>query len=78
MLIKVVACSVPTYVMACFKFPKKISDNMNASIANFWWGQKEEERRIHWKSWMKLTMAKSLRDMSFKDLVLFNNALLTK
>ena len=35
-LIKAVACSVPTYIMACFKLPKKIYGEMNSAIAKFW------------------------------------------
>ena len=77
-LIKAIACVVPTYVMACFKFPKKMYNEMNFSIANFWWGQKEEERKIQWKGWSKKTMAKSLGRLGFKDLVIFNDAILTK
>ena len=49
-LIKIVASAVPTYLMACFKFPIQICNILNASIANFWRGQKEDEKRIHWKS----------------------------
>ena len=39
-LIKAVASSVPTYMMACFKLPKKICGEMNSAVANFWWGRK--------------------------------------
>ena len=46
-LIKAVACSVPTYTMACFKKPKKICREINTTIASFWWGQKEKEKKIH-------------------------------
>ena len=40
-LIKAVASSVPTDMMACFKLPKKICGEMTSVVANFWWGQKE-------------------------------------
>ena len=49
-LIKVVAWAIPAYTVACFKFPKKVCDSMNSFIAKFWWGQKVEERKVHWKS----------------------------
>ena len=77
-LIKVIASAVPTYLMACFKFPVQICNMLNASTANFLWGQKEDEKKIHWKSWMKLTMAKSLGGLGFKDVKIFNKALLAK
>ena len=72
------ASSAPTYMMACFKLPKKICGKMNSAIANFWWGQKGKEGKIHWKSWFKMTMAKCLGGMGFKDLEVFNYALLGK
>ena len=49
-LIKAVACAIPTYTMACFKIPKKICSEMNSAMEKFWWGQKEEEGKIHMKS----------------------------
>ena len=64
--------------MAYFKFPKKMCDLMNSLIARFWWGQKLEERKIHWKSWLSMTMAKSHGRLGFKDLEVFNMALLAK
>ena len=77
-LIKAVACAIPTYIMGCFKVPKKVCEEMNKEVANFWWGQKEKERRIHWKSWKCMTKSKSEGGMGFKDLIVFNNALLAK
>ena len=47
-------------------------------MASFWWGQKEEERKVHWVSWMKLTNSKDRGGMGFKDLNLLNVALLAK
>ncbi|KAK5846595.1 hypothetical protein PVK06_002888 [Gossypium arboreum] len=34
----------------------KVYLEINAAMANFWWGQKANERRIHWKSWELLTL----------------------
>lgn len=44
----------------------------------FWWGQQEEERRMHWVKWDKLTLLKEDGEMGFKDLRIFNFALLAK
>ena len=46
--------------------------------AKFWWGQVGNERKIHWRSWDKLTIAKKKGDMGFRDLRAFNLAMLAK
>lgn len=38
-LTKAVACSIPVYLMQCYKFPKKVCTEINSAMANFWWGQ---------------------------------------
>ena len=37
-----------------------------------------DERKIHWKSWSKLTEAKRVEGMGFQDLRTFNLAMLAK
>ena len=64
-LIKAVASAIPTYIMGCYKIPKKGCDKMNAVMANFWWGQRNNEGRIHWKS---LTKSKMIRAWALKSL----------
>lgn len=77
-LIKVVAQSIPTYVMSIFKLPEGLIDEIHPLIAKFWWGAKGDEREIHWKSWEKLCLPKSLEGMGFRDLKVFKQALLAK
>ncbi|OMO55679.1 reverse transcriptase [Corchorus capsularis] len=77
-LIKAVASSIPAYVMMCFKFPKKVCADINSMVANFWWGQQDNEKRIHWVSWEKMTLPKEEGGMGFKELEAFNRALLAK
>ena len=47
-------------------------------MSNFWWGQKEKERKIAWVSWEKLCATKTEGGMGFRDLKAFNLALLAK
>lgn len=47
-LIKVVALSIPTYAMIYFKFSNNLCFDLENMMARFWWGQKKDERRIHW------------------------------
>jgi hypothetical protein len=44
----------------------------------FWWGQKGNERKIHWLSKKKLSKPKGEGGMGFRDLHLFNMALLAR
>lgn len=47
-LVKTVAQAVPIYTMQCFLLPKTLCEELNAIIANFWWGGDQHRRRIHW------------------------------
>uniref|UniRef100_A0A2N9HFR8 Reverse transcriptase domain-containing protein n=1 Tax=Fagus sylvatica TaxID=28930 RepID=A0A2N9HFR8_FAGSY len=58
-LIKVVAQAIPTYAMNCFRLPKAWCEEVNSLIARYWWGQKKEERKLHWIKWDKLCTAKA-------------------
>lgn len=49
-LIKAVAMSIPTYMMNCFKLPLTLCDELEKLMTRFWWGQHQEETKIHWVS----------------------------
>jgi hypothetical protein len=57
-LIKSVALVVPAYPMHCFKFPVTLCKELDSLMAKFWWGQKDDEYKIHWKSWNFLGLPK--------------------
>ena len=50
-LIKVMALAIPVYTMACFKLPLQLYKQINSIISKFWWGQKDEKRKMAWISW---------------------------
>ena len=77
-LIKVVAQAIPTYSMNCFKLPIGLCNEIEGLIRKFWWGQRGDRRKIHWVRWEELCKPKSEGGMGFKDLALFNDALLAK
>ena len=77
-IIKAVAQAVSTYTMSCFKLLDSLCDDLMGMIKNFWWGQKKEERKIAWLNWEKMCEPKCNGGMGFKDLKLFNKALLAK
>lgn len=77
-LIKAVAQATPTYTMSCFKLPDSLCKELNSMMGNFWWGQKDKERKMAWVTWEKLCNPKEEGGMGFRDLKAFNLALLAK
>ena len=50
-LIKSIIQAIPTYTMGCFKIPLGLSNEIEAMIKTFWWGQQGDQRKIHWVKW---------------------------
>ncbi|GJN37087.1 hypothetical protein PR202_gb26009 [Eleusine coracana subsp. coracana] len=76
--LKSIAQAVPTYSMSCFKLPAKLCQRITTYISNYWWGSSLDNHRIHWLQWPKLTKAKGNGGMGFREMKLFNQALLGK
>jgi ribonuclease HI len=77
-LLKAVIQAIPTYSMSIFLLPKELCKDLNKMMQNFWWGQKEKEKKIHWMKWEKMGLSKTQGGMGFRDLSCFNKALLAK
>ncbi|KAL8462267.1 hypothetical protein ACS0TY_033349 [Phlomoides rotata] len=77
-LIKSIVQAIPTYLMTCFKIPQTIIEQIEAYIVHFLWGQKADEKRVHWlrKEWLYKPMFDG--GLGIKDLSAFNDALLVK
>ncbi|KAK6124264.1 hypothetical protein DH2020_042016 [Rehmannia glutinosa] len=78
LLIKAVAQATATYTMSIFKLPYSLCKDLQCLVSKFWWGGNEDKRKIHWMCWDKLRRPKHLGGMGFRDLELFNQALLAK
>ena len=47
-------------------------------MQKFWWGHKENDKKISWLSWEKMRISKAKGGMGFRDLISFNKAFLAK
>ncbi|XP_021736509.1 uncharacterized protein LOC110703057 [Chenopodium quinoa] len=76
-LLKSVIQAIPTYLMGVYKFPSSVIQSIRSAMAKFFWGS-GARRKIHWKSWDVMCTPKCVGGMGFKDLEVFNIALLGK
>ncbi|XP_059436470.1 uncharacterized protein LOC132169451 [Corylus avellana] len=77
-LIKAVIQTIASYSMSIFLLPSGLCKELNKLMQKFWWGHKENDKKIHWMSWERMGRAKNVGGLGFRDLICFNKALLAK
>jgi hypothetical protein len=77
-LIKAVAQALPTYIMGVFKIPLTLCDSLTSITRDFWWGSEHGKRRTAWVAWKELVLSKGMGGLGFRDLRIFNQALLAR
>ena len=77
-MLKAVAMTMPTYTMSGFRLHTKLCREISSKIADYWWGDTDGKKKMHWIGWKKMTENKDTGGMGFKDLQMFNKALLVK
>jgi hypothetical protein len=64
--------------MSCFDITKTLRDEISAVVGRYWWSQQDKTHKIHWLNWEKLSHSKKMGGMGFRDLHLFNLAMLAR
>jgi hypothetical protein len=77
-LIKSVAQALPNYIMSVFKVTDGLCEDLMKAIRAYWWDSEKGKRKVQWIPWKTMVLPKALGGMGFKDLILFNQALLEK
>ena len=77
-MIKAVIQAIPIYSISVFLLPNSLCKELNGLMQRFWWGHKENNSKIHWMSWEKMGVSKGQGGLGFRDLSMFNKALLAK
>lgn len=60
------------------KLPKKICDDINKTLAQFWWGRSDGSKGMHWFAWQRMSLPKKEGGMGFRNFEKFNDTLLGK
>ena len=74
-LVKAVAQAILIYAMSFFDITKSLGEEICSMDCRYWWNNQEDERH-HWSGWQCLTKSKSEAGLGFRDLHLFNMAML--
>lgn len=77
-LLKSVVQAIPTYAMPVFKIPNFFCKEIIDAMSQFWWGDEDNQKRMHWMAWWKMCVPKDHEGMGFQDIHCFNLALLAK
>lgn len=72
------APTILTFAMSVIKLLITLCAELEHLMNSFWWGQKDNERKIHWVGWDKVCRSKFKGGLDFKKLSTFNLALLVK
>ena len=75
-MLKYVAHAITVYVVSCFQLPDGICEKMRAIVSNYWWGVEGGKKKLHWRSWDWLTTPKFMGGLGFRDMKIFNQAML--
>jgi hypothetical protein len=77
-LVKSIAQALPSYVMGIFKMSIGFCEQYEKLIRDFWWGDDQNQRKVHWTAWDNITKPKGKGGLGFRDMHMLNQALLAR
>lgn len=77
-MMKVVLQAIPTHPMSSFQIPVSLCKRIQSLFTRFWWDGTDQKRKMCWLSWTDLALPKEQGGLGFREIQLFNQALLAK
>ena len=70
--------ALATFTMGVFKMSSSFCEKYEKLIREFWWGKEDGHHKVHWMAWDKLIKPKRGGGIGFRDMHMFNQALLAR
>lgn len=56
--VKSIVQAQPTYTIGVFKMTKWFCEKYEKMVRDFWWGDEEGHRKVHWMAWEQMIKPK--------------------
>lgn len=77
-MLRTILAAMPSHAMSCFKLPQSLCSRIQSTLTRFWWDSIPEKKKVSWISWKRMAKSKKHEGLGFKDITMYNDALLAK